>query len=119
MDGALELITADLIQEEAAAGDTLAGEALQEAARWLGIGVATCINLLGPDMVVLGGTLGRGASELFLDTLRKTARARAEAAAVRDVRIVTTTLGEEGGAAGAAAIAIFDNLVHSIDLHLG
>ncbi len=119
VDGALELITADLIQEEAAAGDTLAGEALQEAARWLGIGVATCINLLGPDMVVLGGTLGRGASELFLDTLRKTARARAEAAAVRDVRIVTTTLGEEGGAAGAAAIAIFDNLVHSIDLHLG
>jgi glucokinase len=114
----LDLITGEMVVDEAKKGDTVALAALEEAANWLGIAVADCINLLGPDMVVIGGGVGRAAGDLLLEPLRETVRSRAVWTALRGVRIVSTSLGADANACGAAATAILATLTQSMDLHI-
>ncbi len=55
----LERITFDKVIEAAQAGDAVASEALTEAGKWLGIGIVNMINTFNPELIVLGGALGR------------------------------------------------------------
>jgi len=114
----LDMITAEMVVEEARRGDAVALAVLQEAGSWLGLAVANCINLLGPDMVVIGGGVGRAAGDLLLDPVRETVRNRAVWAATKRVRIVSTSLGPEATACGAAATAILATMTRSIELHV-
>lgn len=50
-------LTMSLIVDAAKNGDTVARAALEETARWLGIGLANLVNTLNPEHVILGGTL--------------------------------------------------------------
>src|SRR5699024_12671765 len=59
-------ITLELIAEHANAGDSIAIQTFEEAARYLGIGVANVINLFAPDQVGFGGRV----IVLFRDTLQ-------------------------------------------------
>src|SRR5699024_1442784 len=47
-------------------GDSIAIQTFEEAARYLGIGVANVINLFAPDQVVFGGRV----IELFPETIQ-------------------------------------------------
>jgi predicted NBD/HSP70 family sugar kinase len=49
----------DAVLREAAAGAPEALHALDEIGRWLGAGLAGLINLLNPQLIVLGGLFGR------------------------------------------------------------
>jgi len=42
----------------AAAGDTVAAGALTHVATWLGVGVASVVNVFNPEAVIMGGALG-------------------------------------------------------------
>ena len=53
-------ITVGIVADAAGRGDDLARSALGETGRWLGIGLANLINLLNPDLVVIGGALSEG-----------------------------------------------------------
>src|SRR5699024_11852312 len=59
-------ITLQLIAEHANAGDSIAIQTFEEAARYLGIGVANVINLFAPDQVVLRERV----IELFPETIQ-------------------------------------------------
>src|SRR5699024_11481954 len=59
-------ITLELIAEHANAGDSIAIQTFEEAARYLGIGVANVINLFAPDQVVICGRV----IELFPATIQ-------------------------------------------------
>ncbi len=50
-------LAAEDVIAAAAAGDARAREAVDEAGRWLGIGLANLVNLFNPEVIVLGGHL--------------------------------------------------------------
>lgn len=88
----------------AQAGDAGARGLFAEAGRWLGQAVANCVNVLDPDVVIVGGGVAR-AGELILGPCRETARGLIMAAEAREVRIVPAELGPWAAAIGAAELA--------------
>jgi glucokinase len=64
------------------------------------------VNVLDPDVVVIGGGVGE-AGDLLLGPLREAYLAAVEGADVRpEVAIMTAQLGNDAGAIGAALLAI-------------
>lgn len=58
-------ITVAMVADAAEQGDPLARSALEQTGRWLGIGLANLINMLNPDLVVIGGALSVGHAVLL------------------------------------------------------
>ncbi len=103
--GRLEDITVQVVVEAAKSGDEFARGILAETGRYLGVGVASVVNILNPEMVIVGGGVPQLAGELLLEPLRQAVRLRAFEVHARRVRIVTSELGIEASAIGAAAWA--------------
>ncbi len=87
----------------AAAGDERASSALVEVARWLGVGLASLVNIANPEVIVLGGHLGAiydaqpEVIERFVDGALPAPREQA--------RIMCAALGAEGTLIGASELA--------------
>lgn len=103
--GDLNKISIDTVIEAAKDGDKLAMDLLENAGINLGIRIAYLVNLINPEVVVIGGGVERAGS-LFLDPIRKTVRRHAFEEASSTVRIVPSQLGEDAVALGAASIVI-------------
>lgn len=89
----------------AQAGDAAAREILAEAGRWLGVGIASLINALDPEVVVVGGGAMQ-AGELLLGPARRSAAERVVGLQHRPTPpIVPATLGDDAGLIGAALLA--------------
>jgi len=86
-------------------GDHAVEEILYDAARAIGAGVAALVNLLCPDMIVMGGGLVEAMPELFVGHALKVARKRVMPAYRRSFNMVPALLGDDAGAIGAAAWA--------------
>ncbi|HVG98942.1 MAG TPA: ROK family protein, partial [Chloroflexota bacterium] len=103
--GDLERLSTVGLADAAAAGDAVAVPLVRSAARYLGIAVATLIDVLNPDRVLLGGPLTR-AGDVFLDPVRDEARRRALAVPFGAARILPAALGGDAGSVGAAALVL-------------
>jgi glucokinase len=86
-------------------GDRDAREVFATAGRYLGIAIASFLNIFNPEMVVIGGGVA-GALGLMRRTMNAEIRARAFSAVAADARIVRATLGAAGGVVGAAYAAL-------------
>ncbi len=84
-------------------GDRCAKQAVGEAARMLGVGVATMLHVLHPDVVVLAG--GMAAGHGLLQSVRAEVRRRVFPMYLKGLRIVRGTLGDDAGWIGAARVA--------------
>ena len=73
--------------------------------RYLGIGVASLINVFNPEMVVIGGGLS-AAWEAFAPALREEVRRRAFRIPARRARIVRAACGDDAGLLGAAYLVL-------------
>ena len=93
------------IVEEACEGDRLARVVVEEAGHHLAIGVAAMLNMFNPATVVFGGSLTR-AGELLLRPLRETLGEHTPSASVKKSQLVTSALGIEGTARGAATLVL-------------
>jgi len=100
-----EQVTAGDVIEAARAGDGLARGVLEEAGRYLGIGIANAVNLLDPELVVVGGATMKAGS-LILEPARRTFERRVLSEMARRVRIVEGELGDDAGAIGAASLVL-------------
>lgn len=92
-------------------------QALAEQGRWLGIGLAGVINLLDPDVVVLGGFLGE-ALPFMADAMQTELDARSIAAIRRSVVVVAGVCGPHAPLLGAAELAwesVISNPVEGLD----
>lgn len=87
-------------------GDSAARDALEHAARYTGMGVANLVSVLDPEVVILGGGLMVGASELLLDLIRAEVRRWAQPIAAARCRIELSALGGSAGVLGAARLAL-------------
>ena len=87
----------------AEAGDGAAVAALERIGRYLGVGIASLVNLLEPELIVVGGGFA-AAGALLLDPARRVL-ARDGLTPGRDtVRIVLAELGPDAGLVGAALV---------------
>jgi glucokinase len=84
-------------------GDEAAQEALTVVGRRLGAGIASLVNLLNPELIVVGGGFGE-AFDLLIGPAREVL-ARDGVVPARDVvRIVPAELGADAGLIGAALV---------------
>jgi glucokinase len=102
-DWPADMTAADLI-ERARAGDAPARRVIDVSAAWLGRGIANLIDLLDPEIVVLGSLAVR-AGDLVLPTVRRVAAQ--ESLEGRRCRIVASELGERIGDVAALSAAIY------------
>jgi glucokinase len=100
-----ELTAADVVQA-ARLGDPGAHEAVVRIGDKLGVGLASLLNLLDPDVVVIGGGLGSDAGPLLLESAERVARERALEPAASAARFAVAQLGEDAGMLGAAMLAL-------------
>ncbi|HEX6713089.1 MAG TPA: ROK family protein [Thermoleophilaceae bacterium] len=100
-----DLTAADVVHA-ARAGDPGAYEALERMGETFGVGLAGLLNLLDPDVVVIGGGLGSDAGSLLLEPAERVARSRALEPAASRTRFAVAELGEDAGMLGAAMLAL-------------
>ncbi|WP_424892790.1 ROK family protein [Streptomyces sp. XH2] len=99
-------VTGEAVSAAARAGDAAARAQLERLGHWLGIGVATLVNLFDVELVVIGGGVAE-AGELLLDPVRASFARYVTAAAHREVpAVVPARLGPEAGWIGAALLAL-------------
>jgi glucokinase len=96
-------IRSSALAEAIEAGDSVVEAIVRQAAQWVGLGVAICVNLLVPEIVVLGGGLVEAMPDLYLDEVKKTARENALPVFAKTFSVVAAALGDDATATGAAA----------------
>ncbi len=101
----LENIRSGVLAQAIAEGDTVVEEIVRHAAKTLGTTVAGVVNLLAPDVLVLGGGLVEAMPDLYVKTVKKTIDRRAMKAYASAVNVVAAQLGDNAGVMGAAAMA--------------
>ncbi len=84
-------------------GHPEATSAIQRGAGFLGVGIAAMLNLLNPELVVIGGGVAQ-IGELYFSTIRHTVRERA-LPYVAETPIVPAQLGPQANLIGAAHLA--------------
>jgi len=89
----------------ARAGDADALALIEVRARYLGIALANLVNVLNPELILLGGMFAQG-SEFFLPTAERIMRAHAFAGLGDRVRLQPTRFGWRAGVVGAASLAL-------------
>jgi len=94
----------DAVLRDAADGSEIALAALYHVGRWLGIGLASLVNVLDPRLIVLGGLFGR-IHAFVIGPLTRELDRRTLPASRALVRVVPATLGVDAPLLGAAELA--------------
>jgi len=97
-------LTGPFVTELAHDGDPVARDAISTVGRALGVGLSSLVNVLNPEVIVIGGGV-IGAGEMLLEPARAEMHARALLPARDAVRIVAAAFGDEAGMIGAALLA--------------
>ncbi|KHL97260.1 glucokinase [Paenibacillus sp. IHB B 3415] len=97
-------ITSKMISEAYDLGDPLAIEVMHETGELLGYGLANVINLLNPELIIIGGGMA-AAGDRLLGSVRGTVNAHALKLSGGRCRIVQAELGSRAGTLGAAVYA--------------
>jgi glucokinase len=99
-------LTAEAVAEAARRGDPIALRVWEETALYLGLGIANVINLLDPEVVVIGGGVAAGAGDLLFEEVREVVARRCMPSLARRVPILPAALGPDVGLVGAACLAM-------------
>lgn len=92
------------IYEAGLEGDELALEVFRRQGFYLGIVLAGLINILNPEVIVIGGGAAAG-WDLFMPQMLEQIRQRAYREPAERAKIVRATLGDDAGILGAARLA--------------
>jgi glucokinase len=99
-----EELTSKGVYQAGKEGDELALEVFRKMGIYLGIGLASLINLLNPEIIVIGGGLANG-WELFEKYMKQQVAERAFPIPAGSVKIVQAQCGDNAGLLGAAWLA--------------
>ena len=97
-------LTAETIYKAGKEGDKLALEVFHRMGIYLGIGIANLINILNPEMIVIGGGVANG-WDLFEGDMHHQVAERAFPLLAARVKIVRAECGDDAGLLGAARLA--------------
>ncbi len=96
--------TADDMAREAKEGDDFSLMMIERTGKYIGTGVASVINLLNIERIVLGGGVMQ-AGDLILNPIIQEAKRRAFQPCFESTQIVAAALGEDAATIGAAMLA--------------
>ena len=109
-----EAINLSTVANAARKGDAYLRSIFENAGIFLGIGISNMINIFNPEMVIIGGELGKFA-DLYLDKAREIAKQKAWKNS--RINILASQFESDSAAIGAAAVyvqKIFSGNVHLI-----
>ncbi len=90
------------LADAVAAGDHVAVKEVRRAAKYLGLALGSLINVLGPELVIIGGGVAGALGGPWVDQVRDAARTQALVDPVGKIRIEPAALGDDAGILGAA-----------------
>lgn len=96
-------ITAFIVAEAAKQGDPVAKRIFTIMGERIGFGLASVVNLLNPEKIIIGGGVA-DAGEILLDPIRETIKKRAMSVAGSAVEVVPAKLGNTAGVIGASIL---------------
>ena len=102
-DALQQYLSPQVVDEAAEKGDALAIEVMEEIGHYVGLGIATMVNVFNPEVVVLGGKISR--SNTLFQAAERTAKASAIGSIFSSAKIVPAELGDNAGIMGAAELA--------------
>ncbi len=91
--------------ERAQSGDKRAIAAIKTSATYLAIGLGSAVEILNPEIIVIGGGVA-AAGRLYFDAIRSGIRHYASAAQLKGLRIRPARLGNDAGLLGAALLPL-------------
>lgn len=91
--------------EAARAGDEATCRMLMEHARYMGVALANLVNILNPEVIVMGGIFAQG-GDVLLPAVQETMRQRAFADLGMKVALTPPSFGDDSGVVGAASLAL-------------
>ncbi len=103
--GCIEQVKSEHVLEAARQGDAVALKLVEETAYYMGWGITNLVNILNPDIVLLG-TIAMAAGALLLEPIRETVAALAMARPADAVKIMPAQLGETLGDRAAVALVV-------------
>ena len=106
----VEDITSEIVAKAAKKGDMLALNVIHTAARYLGIGLANLVNILNPQMMIIGGGVSKMGAMLMGPT-RKSMKEHAFKLPMSTVHIVKPALGTDAGLIGAAEYVLRKGII--------
>jgi glucokinase len=101
--GRLQDITSEMVGQAYLAGDALAKEILQETAEFLAVWLGNIVDLLEPDVMIIGG----GAATMlrpFFDEIRNRLPTWCVNSHCQEIPLLTAHYGADAGIAGGAAL---------------
>ena len=101
--GNLNDINAKVVFDAAKAGDSLANTIVNQVTVYLGIAISNVINLLDPQLIILGGGVSQAGDFLLNPLLDEVSR---HVLPVKEPHIVISSLGEDAVAIGAATFLL-------------
>jgi glucokinase len=84
------------------ANDSIAVKAVETQAEYMATGLATVVNLLNPEVVVIGGGIADAGGSSYIALIRKMLKERVLPDAAGDLKVVRARLGNKAGFIGAA-----------------
>jgi glucokinase len=86
-------------------GDKFVDKVIEGAAEYIGIGIANLVNVLSPEVVVLGGGVIEALADEMMSVIVETAQDYAMPGTMKGVEIIASKLGDSAGITGAAVLA--------------
>jgi glucokinase len=86
-------------------GDKFVDRIIEGAAEYIGIATANLVNVLNPEVVVLGGGVIEALADEMMSVIVETTKDYAMAGALKGVEIIASKLGDNAGITGAAVLA--------------
>src|SRR6516162_6426574 len=86
-------------------GDKFVDRVVESAAEYIGIATANLVNVLHPEVVVLGGGVMEALADEMMSVIVETTKDYAMPGAMKGVEIIASKLGDNAGITGAAVLA--------------
>ncbi|WCJ60630.1 ROK family protein [Fontisphaera persica] len=86
-------------------GDKFVEKVIEEAAEYIGIAVGNLINIINPEVIVLGGGVLDALEDEMMAIIVETARDYAMPGTAKGIEIIASKLGDEAGITGGAVLA--------------
>lgn len=103
LKGDIKTLTVKRLFQAAKTGDQIAIDAIRETAEFLGLGLAGAVNLLNPEIVIIGGGIADGGLN-FIELVATEIKKHAFESATRTLKISKASLGNAAGFIGASIL---------------
>jgi len=103
--GEVGAITGQMVTEAAEAGDAVAIEAFRQVGTWLGVAMADMVQILDPQMIVIGGGVVEAGDLLLGPTVASYSEQLAQRAKSPIAEVRPAKMGNTAGIVGAADLA--------------